>query len=90
MVTGGSDHISPGGMISTDVLLFFTVFGFFGFFLNVFFVFLGYYTTFCLVLCISLSVFDHKPLRERGNGRSPHPFLIREFSVLTSLKSYSR
>ena len=33
-----------------------------------FFVFLGYYTTFCLVLYISLSVFGHKPLRERGDG----------------------
>ena len=62
-----------GRMISTDFLLFFfTVFGFFGYFL-MFFVFLGYYTTFCLVLYISLNVFGHKTLRERGNGRSPHP-----------------
>ena len=82
--TGGSDHILSGGMISTDFLLFFfTVFGFFGYFF-MFFVFLGCYTTFCLVFYISLSVFGHKPLRERGNGRSPHP------SVLTKLKSYSR
>ena len=72
--TGGSDHILSGGMISTDFLLFFfTVFGFFGFLLCFFFVFHGYYTTFCLVLYISLSVFGHKPLMERGNGRSPHP-----------------
>ena len=60
---GGSDHILSGGMISTDFLLFFTVFGFFGYFL-MFFVFLGYYTTFYLVLYISLSVFGHGPFRK--------------------------
>ena len=55
-----------------------------------FFVFLGYYTTFCLVLYKYLSDFGHKPLRERGDGRSPPHFLIREFSVLTRLKRCSR
>ena len=33
----------------------------------------GYYTTFCFVLLISLSVFGHQPLGGRGDGRSPHP-----------------
>ena len=63
-----------GGIISTDF--------FFHFFLNcfwlfclflMFFVFLGYYTFFCLVSCVSSSVFGHRPLRERGDGRYPHP-----------------
>ena len=57
-----------------------------------FFVFLGYYTTFCLVLFISLTVFGHKPLRGRGDEGTADPpsFLVREFSVLTRLKNYSR
>ena len=57
-------------MISTDFILFFLLFlVFFGYFLSFFF--LGYYTTFCLVLYISLSVFGHKPLRDRGESQSP-------------------
>ena len=58
---GGLDHILSGGMISTDFLLFYCFWFFRQFFM--FFVFLGYYTTFCLVLLISLSIFGHKPLR---------------------------
>ena len=70
---GGSDHILSGVMISTDFLLFFfTVFGFFGCFLCFLF-FLGTILLFVWFFHISLSVFGHKPLRERGNGRSPHP-----------------
>ena len=38
-----------------------------------FFVFLGYYTIFFSVSYISSSVFGHRPLRERGDDRSPHP-----------------
>ena len=68
---GGSDHMLSGVMISTD-FFYFLLFWFFWLFV-MFFVFLGYYTAFCLVLYISLSVFGHKPLRERENGRSPHP-----------------
>ena len=78
-----SDHISSGGMISTEFILF-TVFGFSVDFLCFLFLF-RYYTTFCLVSCLSLSVFCHKPLRERRNGQPP--FLIREFLVLTRLKA---
>ena len=70
--TQGSDHISSGGMIFTDFIPFFYRFCFFLLIFK-FFVFLGYYTTFCLVSCISLSIFGHRPLRERGDGQSPHP-----------------
>ena len=68
--TRGSDHILSGGMISTDFLLFFLFLVFSVIFFK-FFVFLGYYTGFCLVSCISLSVFGHRPLRERGDGHTP-------------------
>ena len=60
---GGSDHILSGGMISTDFFLFLLFLFFFSYFF-MFAVFLGYYTTFCLVLYISLSVFGHGPLRK--------------------------
>ena len=67
---GGSDHISSGGMISTDFLLF-LLFLVFSDILMFFFAFLRYYTIFCLVSCIFFSVFGHKPLRERRDRQSP-------------------
>ena len=75
---GGSNHISSGGMISTDFILFFLLFLVFRL-LFMFFDFPRYYTTFCLVYAISLSVFGHKLLRERGEGQSPHPSWCMNF-----------
>ena len=85
---GGSDHILSGGMISTDFFTFLLFLIFRLFFM--FFVFLGYYTTFCLVLYVSLSVFWSRTNPEMTGPRIPPPFLVREFSVLTRLKNYSR
>ena len=83
---GVSDHISSGGMISTE-FIFFTNFGFSVDFLCFLFLF-RYYTIFCLVSCLSLSVF----LSQTSQGTTerptpPPPFLIREFLVLTRLKA---
>ena len=65
---GGSDHISSGVMICTDFIYFFS---FFGYFFNVFVFFVGYLITFCLVSCISSSIFGQVPLGERRDVRSP-------------------
>ena len=61
-------------MISTDFIykFFLTLFGFFGYLFFCFLFFLRYYTTFCLVSCITLSVFGHIALSERRGGQSPH------------------
>ena len=70
-----NNNISINNQREGRILFFFLLFYCFYFFSVIvyIFVFLGYYTTFCLVLYISLSVFVDKPLRERGDGQSPHP-----------------
>ena len=80
---GVSDHISSGGMISTE-FIFFTNFGFSVDFLCFLFLF-RYYTILCLVSCLSLSVFVTN--LSGNDGTANPPFLIREFSVLTRLKA---
>ena len=87
--TGGSDHILSGGMISTDFLLFFfTVFGFFGYFLCFLF-FLGTILLF-VWFYIYFKCFWSQTSQGTREWPIPPPFLVREFSVLTKLKSYSR
>ena len=83
--TGGSGHISSGGMTSTDVILFsFTVFGFFGY-LFVFCFFLGT----MLLLYVFKNFWSRTSQGTTGRQISP-PFLVREFLFLTRIKSYSR
>ena len=57
-------------MISTDFILL-TVFGFFSYF---FLFFLRYYTTFCLVPCLFLSVFFSRTIQEMTGPRIPPTF----------------
>ena len=85
---GGTDHILSGGMISTDFLLF-TVFGFFSYFFLCFLFFLG--TILLLFGFIYIfKCFGSRTTQDMTGSRIPPPFLVREFSVLTRLKSYSR
>ena len=58
---GGSDHISSGGMISTDFIIFYCFCFNFGYFFMFFFVFLRYYTTFvCFLVYLSVVLLtDH-------------------------------
>ena len=85
---GGLNHILSGGMISTDFLLFL-----------LFMVFSVIFYVFCFswVLYYFLFGFTYifkcfwSPTTQGTRGRPiPPPFLVREFSVLTRLKNYSR
>ena len=86
--TEGSDHILSGGMISTDFSTSFTVFGF----LVIFYVFclswVLYYFLFGFVYIFKC--FWSQTSQGTREWPIPPPFLVREFSVLTKLKSYSR
>ena len=85
---GGSDHILSGGIIFTDFLLFFTVFGFFGYFLCFFLFFLGTILLFGFIYIFKC--FWSQTSQGTRGWPTPSPFLVREFPVLTRLKSYSR
>ena len=86
---GGSDHILSGGMISTDFILFLKLFLVFSVILYVFcFSCVLYYFLFGF-LFIFKCFWSQTSQGTRGGPISP-PFQVRDFSVLTRLKSYSR
>ena len=70
------------------IFYFFTVFGFFGYFFRFFFCF-----SWVLYYFMYYDIFKRfwsQTIQEMTGPRIPPPFLVREFSVLTKLKSYSR
>ena len=69
---------------------FFTVFGFFGYFFMFFvcFSWVLYYLLFGFIYIFKC--FWSQTIQEMTGPRIAPPFLVREFSVLTKLKSYSR
>ena len=82
---GASDHISSGGMISTDFILFYSFWIFrlficFLFFLGIILVFFGFLYIF--------KCFWSQASQGGTTGRPITPtFVVREFSVLTRLKT---
>ena len=84
---GGSDHISTGGMISTNFIVFYcfffpVIYLFFVLFWVLYYIFFGF--------LFNLKCFWSHTTHEMTGPRVPPPFLVREYSVLTMLKSFSR